>query len=119
MESSASAGHSYSGAGNIGHAVLPSIPMAEPDTVVESIAAAKIAVHVVSPSRSPSAPGIELVTGASTVSMVMEMPANSTMQTSEVPEAMAAQDPPTDQTTYVTHNLMMKNDLAPGDVRRL
>jgi hypothetical protein len=88
MESSAAAGQSYSGDGNIGHAVLPLIQMAESDTV-KSAAIAEIADHSVSPSRSSSAPGNELVTGASKVSMVMEMPANSTMQASEVPEAMA------------------------------
>ena len=85
MESSAAAGHSYSG-----------VAMVEPDTV-QSAAAAEIAVHSVSPSRASSAPGNELVAGASTVSEVMEMPTNSTMQASEVLEAMAPQDPPTDQ----------------------
>jgi len=64
---------------------------------VQSAAAAEIAVHSVSPSRASSAPGNELVAGASTVSEVMEMPTNSTMQASEVFEAIAPQDPPTDQ----------------------
>ena len=85
MESSAAAGHSYSG-----------VAMVEPDTV-QSAAAAEIAVHSVSPSRASSAPGNELVAGASTVSEVMEMPINSTMQASEMFEAIAPQDPPTDQ----------------------
>ena len=85
MESSAAAGHSYSG-----------VAMVEPGTV-QSAAAAEIAVHSVSPSRASSAPGNELVAGASTVSEVMEMPTNSTMQASEVFEAIAPQDPPTDQ----------------------
>ena len=60
MESSAAAGYSYSGAGHIGHAVLPSIAMAEPDSL-QSAAAAEIGVSSVSPSMSSSAPGIELV----------------------------------------------------------
>ena len=94
MESSAAAGHS--GAANINHNVLPSTAMVEPDTV-QSAAAAEIAVQSVSPSRASSAPGNELVTGASTVSEVMEMLTNSTMQASEVFEAIAPQDPPTDQ----------------------
>ena len=96
MESSAAAGHS--GAANINHNVLPSTAMVEPDTVQSAAAAeTEIAVHSVSPSRASSAPGNELVAGASTVSEVMEMPINSTMQASEVFEAIAPQDPPTDQ----------------------
>jgi len=75
---------------------VPSITMVEPETV-QSAAATEIAVHSVSPSRSSSAPDNELVTGASTISVAMEMPTNSTMQASEVFEAIAPQDPPTDQ----------------------
>ena len=70
--------------------------MVEPETV-QSAVATEIAVHSASPSRSSSAPDNELVTGASTISVVMEMPTNSTMQASEVFEAIAPQDPPTDQ----------------------
>ena len=71
MESSDAGGHSYSDAGNIGHAVLPLMVTAEPDTV-KAAAATEIAVHSVSPSRSLSAPVIELVTGVSTFSTVMD-----------------------------------------------
>jgi hypothetical protein len=52
----------------------------KPDTIAvnpaDSAAAAEIAIHFVSPSRSSSAPVFELITNASTVSMVLEMPTN-------------------------------------------
>ena len=49
MESSAAAGQSYSGDGNIGHAVLPSIQMAESDPILKG----KISIRALEVIKGP------------------------------------------------------------------